>query len=93
MRFFLFDFALAFVALLGYRAAAGMSRDRVAALSRPGRLNPPARDPEITRVRPRIEREPAPQERALRDDSRFCQGIDGTSACGERPPHRLINFW
>jgi hypothetical protein len=74
MHFFLVDFALAFVALLGYRAVATVTRDRVAAMALEGRLYPqPAFDPETTR----------------RD-----KGLKSTMACcGERGPHRLINFW
>jgi hypothetical protein len=94
MRFFLLDFALAFVALLGYRALAAVTRDRVPAVSLVGRPHPqPARNPEITRAGQRIEPEPVLRERPLKDDLRFCQSVDGTIACGERPPHRLINFW
>jgi hypothetical protein len=94
MQFFVLDFALAFVALLGYRALAAVTRDRVPALSLLGRPHPqPARNPEITRAGKRSESEPVLRERPLHDDSRFCQSVDGTIACGERPPQRLINFW
>jgi hypothetical protein len=62
MHFFLFDFALAFVALLGYRA--------VATVTAPDSLI------------------------ARHDDRPFSRGVGGTMACcGERAPHRLINFW
>ena len=43
MHFFLLDFALALVALLGYRAVAAVTREQVAGLSLEGRLAPPAR--------------------------------------------------
>ena len=47
MHFFLLDFALAFIALLGYRAVAAVTRDHVAMLSLEGRLAPrPALEPE-----------------------------------------------
>jgi hypothetical protein len=40
MQFFLLDFALAFVALLGYRAVAAVAQDRVPAVSLEGRAHP-----------------------------------------------------
>jgi hypothetical protein len=62
MHFFLFDFALAFVALLGYRAVGTVT------------------DPD--------------SPIAWRDDRAFSRGVGGaTACCGERAPHRLINFW
>jgi len=79
MHFFIFDFALAFVALLGYRAVAAVTRDEVAAVPlEGGRHLRPALDPQIL----------------LHDDLPFYRGVGGTMACrGERAPHRLINFW
>jgi hypothetical protein len=40
MQFFLLDFALAFVALLGYRAAAAVAHDRVPVVSLKGSARP-----------------------------------------------------
>jgi len=40
MQFFLLDFALAFVALLGYRAMAAVAQDPVPAVSLEARLRP-----------------------------------------------------
>jgi hypothetical protein len=91
MRFLLFDFALAFVALLGYRALAAVTRDRL--LSLVGRPHPQPRNPEVTRARKRVEPQPVVRERLPHDDLRSCQSVDGTIVCGERPPQRLINFW
>jgi hypothetical protein len=93
MRFLLLDFTLAFVALLGYRALAAVTRNRVPVLSLVGRPHPQPRNPEIARARKRVEPEPVVRERPPRDDLRSCQSVDGTIACGERPPQRLINFW
>jgi hypothetical protein len=50
MQFFFVDFALALVALLGYRALDVVTRERVPAASVAGRLRTqPAHDPGITR--------------------------------------------
>ena len=90
MQFFLFDFALALVALLGYRALAAVIRDRVPAVSLAGRPHRrPARNSAMTRRHSELE--PAPPERP-QGALPLCESIDGLS-CGERPPHRLINFW
>ena len=78
MHFFLFDFALAFVALLGYRAVAAVTQDHVAAVSFEGGRRPrPAADFRVARAGKRHESGPS--------------GAMG--CCGERAPHRLINFW
>ena len=66
MHFFLFDFALAFIALLGYRAVAAVTRDHLAALSLEGRRVPrPALEPESRRPSQQAETEPVlPQQSA-----------------------------
>ena len=94
MQFFLLDFALAFVVLLGYRALASVMRDRGPAMSPQSMPHPRAvRDPEVTRLRRRREAKPVLPERPL-DDARSCrQGAGDTMNCSERPPHRLINLW
>jgi len=88
MQFFLLDFALAFVALLGYRAVATVVRDGVAAVSLGGRLHPqPALNSQIP---------PGPllPERPLQKRLPSSDGVGGRMSCwGERAPHRLINFW
>jgi len=88
MHFFVLDFALAFVTLLGYRAVATVVRDRVAAVSLEGRLHPqPA-------LNPQIAPDPLLPERALQKRLPSSDGVDGRMSCwGERAPHRLINFW
>jgi hypothetical protein len=84
MQFFLFDFALAFVALLGYRTLVVVTRQGAPAgsLARTGKLHrrPGAAPwPDIARPRRRIEpqlvlrrRQEKPRRASL---------------------HRLINFW
>ena len=88
MQFFLLDFALAFVALLGYRAVATVARDRVAPVSLGGRLQPqPA-------LNSKIAPEPLLPERPLQNKLPSSHGVGGRMpCCGERAPHRLINFW
>jgi hypothetical protein len=93
VHFFLFDFALAFIALLGYRAVAAVRRDRVAMLSLEGRRAPrPALEPESRRARKHAEPEPVLPQRLLRDHQ-GCGGVGDSVTCCERPPHRLINLW
>ena len=93
MQFFLLDFALAFVVLLGYRALAAVMREPAPALSLAGRLYPqPARHSKTKRSGTRVERDPVLAECAPRD-SACCQSGSDLMACGERPPLRLINFW
>jgi len=88
MHFFLLDFALAFVALLGYRAVATVARDRVAAVSLEGRLRP---QPALST---QIASDPLLAERALQKRLPSSDGVGGRMSCwGERAPHRLINFW
>ena len=94
MQFFLLDFALAFVALLGYRTLAAVTRDRGPVVLLEGRPHLQlAPDPEVTRPRRSIELEPALTEHPLQEDPSCCQSVDDTMTCGERPPHRLINCW
>jgi len=86
MQFFLFDFALAFLALLGYRALVAVMRHSVPALSLAGRARShpqltPARKPETAPRRRRVEPQPVVPKRPLYEDP------PGAS------PHRLINFW
>ena len=94
MHFFLFDFALAFIALLGYRAVAAVTRDHhLAASSLEGRLAPrPALEPESRRPSKHAEPEPVLSQGPLNDE-RGCRGLGDTMNCWERPPHRLINLW
>jgi hypothetical protein len=69
MQFFLLDFALAFVALLGYRALAALTRDRAPAALLGGRRHlRPARTPEVTRPRTRVEPAPLLTQHPLHDD-------------------------
>lgn len=69
MHFFLLDFALAFIALLGYRAVAAVTRDHLAALSLEGRLAPrPALEPESRRPSKHAEPEPVLSQRPLNDE-------------------------
>jgi hypothetical protein len=90
MHFFLVDFALAFVALLGYRAVAAVTRDRVAAMALGGRLYPRPAPRGDKRMKTRL----VLPKRPLRHEFPFSHGGGGTMACcGERAPHRLINFW
>lgn len=78
MHFFLFDFALAFIALLGYRAVAAVTRDRVAAVS-------------LVRRQPL---RPAPDSQIVwHGELPLSRGGGTMACCGERAPHRLINFW
>ena len=88
MQFFLLDFALAFVALLGYRAVATVARDRVAPVSLRGRLHPqPA-------LNPQVAPEPVLPERPQQNQLPSSYGVGGRMPCwAERAPHRLINFW
>ena len=56
MHFFLLDFALALIALLGYRAVAALTREQVAGLSLEGRPAPrPALEPESRRASKHVE--------------------------------------
>ena len=84
MQFFLFDLALAFVALLGYRTLVAMTRQEAPAGSlertgKPHRRPAPARRPDIARPRRRVEPQPVlpPWQEEPRRASL----------------HRLINFW
>jgi hypothetical protein len=83
MQFFLFDFALAFVALLGYRTLVVVTRQGAPAGSpeRGKPQPPPARAPRahIARLRRQVEpqRVPPPWQEEPRRASL----------------HRLINFW
>jgi hypothetical protein len=86
MQFFLFDFALAFVALLGYRTLVAVTRHRVPMVSLERRVGPHpqhalAGKPEIARLRRRVESRPVAPKHPLHD------GVRRAS------PHRLINFW
>jgi hypothetical protein len=59
MQFFLLDFALAFVALLGYRAMAAVARERSRAVSLEGSPLPQrGSDPGVSRPRRRVGQEP-----------------------------------
>ena len=83
MRFFLFDFALAFVALLGYRTLVVTTRQGVPAgslerMSKPDR-RPGAAPPEIARRRRQVE--PQPVLPRWQEEPRRAS------------LHRLINFW
>jgi hypothetical protein len=93
MQFFLLDFALAFVALLGYRALAAVALDRGPAVLLEGRSHPEPARTDITRPGRRVEPEAVAAARALHGDPSCCEGLDDRMTCGERPPHRLINFW
>jgi hypothetical protein len=95
MQFFLLDFALAFVALLGYRAVAAIAQDRVPAVSLEGSPRAPQRggSPGITGPRRRVGQEPVLTEHPLPDDPSCGPCAGDTMSCGEHPPHRLINFW
>jgi hypothetical protein len=83
MQFFIFDFALAFAALLGYRALTAVLRRRAAVVS----------------VGAGITRSPQfiPARRAVRLKAIARQPLVPMRApCSERPRagiHRLINFW
>lgn len=93
MQFFLLDFALAFVALLGYRAMA-VAQDRGPAVSREGSPRPrPGGNPGVTWRRRRVGQEPVLTEHPLPDDPSCGQSAGDTMTCGEHPPQRLINFW
>ena len=94
MQFFLLDFALALVALLGYRALAAVAQDRVPAVSLGGSPRPqPGGSPGVTRARRGVAQEPVLTEHPLPDDPSCGQCASDTMTCGEHPPHRLINFW
>jgi hypothetical protein len=59
MQFFLLDFALALVALLGYRAVAAVAQDRVPTVSLEGSPHPSrGGSPGVTRPRRRVGQEP-----------------------------------
>jgi len=84
MQFFLFDFALAFVALLGYRTLVVVTRQGAPAgspehVGRPHPRPAPAPRPDIARLQWRVEpqRLPPPWQEEPRRASL----------------HRLINFW
>jgi len=84
MQFFLFDFALAFVALLGYRTLVVVTRQGAPAgwlerTGKPHRRPAAAPRPDIARPRRRIEPQPVlpPWQEEPRRASL----------------HRLINFW
>lgn len=80
MQFFLLDFTLAFVALLGYRAVAAVAQDRVPAVSLEGSPRPQCgSDPGITQPRRRVGQEPVLTEHPPSDDA-SC----GVSALGAR---------
>jgi hypothetical protein len=92
MHFFLLDFALTLIALLGYRAVAAVTREQVAGLSLEGRLVPqPALEPESRRPSKHVEPEPVRPQRPLHDAG--CRGVGATMTSWQRPPHRLINLW
>jgi hypothetical protein len=93
MQFFLLDFALAFVALLGYRAMAAVAQDRVPAVSLEGSPRPAWRLPGVTSRRGRMGQEPVLTEHPLPDDPSCGQCTGHTMTCGGHPPHRLIDFW
>jgi hypothetical protein len=81
MQYFLFDFALALVALLGYRIIVTRQGAVAGLLERTGKLHPPpAAAPRTDIARPRRRVEP---QRALpwQEESRRAS------------LHRLINFW
>jgi len=81
MQFFLFDFALAFVALLGYRTLVVVTRQGAPAGS-PVRGKPqpwPTHAPKADIARLRRQVEPVPQP--WHEEPR------------RRSLHRLINFW
>jgi hypothetical protein len=85
MQFFLFDLALAFAALLGYRALEAAVRPRTPVISLDSRA------PLLAGVAPRLDREIAarrasPPDSMLGQPPRQCEP-------GRAPPHRLINFW
>ena len=68
MHFFLLDFTLALIALLGYRAVAAVTREHVAGPSLEGRpASRPALEPESRRASKHVEREPVPPQRPLHD--------------------------
>jgi hypothetical protein len=94
MQFFLLDFALAFVALLGYRAMAAVAQDRVPAVSLERSPRPdPGGNPAVTRPRRRLGQEPVLTQHPLPDDPSCGPCAGAAMTCGEHPPHRLINFW
>jgi hypothetical protein len=94
MQFFLLDFALAFVALLGYRALAAAAQDRFPAVSLEGNPHPqPGHSPAVTWPRRRVGQEPVLTEHPRADDPSCGQCVGDTMTCGEQPPHQLINFW
>ena len=84
MQFFLFDFALAFVALLGYRTLVAVTRYWTPAVSLERGVKPQSRPrlaPRREIERPRRRVEPQPGSPARRGD------VSRASL------HRLINFW
>jgi len=74
MQFFLLDFALAFVALLGYRALAAVARRPAVLL---GRSHPQPARADIARPGRRVEPEAVPAERALPDGPSCCEDRTG----------------
>ena len=83
MQFFIFDFALAFAALLGYRALVAVLRRGAAVVSVGAGIT---RSPEFIQRR-----------RAMRLKAVARQPVVPTRAAGSERPrasiHRLINFW
>jgi hypothetical protein len=83
MQFFILDFALAFAALLGYRALIAALRRRPAVVSVSAGIT---RSPEFIQRR-----------RAVRLKAVARQPVVSTHAAGSERPrasiHRLINFW
>jgi hypothetical protein len=82
MQFFLLDFALAFIALLGYRAMAAVAQGRVPAVSLEGSPTPPPwRSPGVTRRR--VGQEPVLTEHPLPDDPSCGHASATTMTCGD----------
>ena len=85
MQFLLFDLALAFAALLGYRALETVVRRRAPVMSLDSRA--PLRARVLPKANPTIaERRASPPDSML---SKPPQQGEPRRA----PPHRLINFW
>jgi len=85
MQFLLFDLALAFAALLGYRALETVARRRAPVMSLDSRA--PLRARVSPRANPTIADRPASPPDSM--PSKAPQQCEPRRA----PPHRLINFW
>ena len=85
MQFLLFDLALAFAALLGYRALETVVRRSAPVISLDSRA--PLRARVSPRANPTIaERRASPPDSMLSKPPQQCEPR-------RAPPHRLINFW